>query len=343
MPNYPLANVSDSAHIHGSVHIEPFATVYGDVTIGAGSWIGSGVVLYDGVTIGENCHVMSGTVLSADIRATGNPLSAPVPAGAYTLRIGNGVHIEPNVTMHGEIVIGDDTWIGSNATIFDGARIGNRCRIFPGAVLAAIPQDLKFEGERTLLEIGDGTTVRECATLNRGTKAYGKTVVGKNCLIMAYVHLAHDCIVGDHVVIANAVNVAGHVEIGDYAIFGGTSAVHQFVKIGAHAMIGGGSLVRKDVPPFVKASREPVQYEGVNSLGLRRRGFPSETIMQIKEMYRYIFLSDMNTATAIEFIERELPESAERREIITFIRNAKRGIIKGPQTNNAAQDDDDDE
>ncbi|MDX1909598.1 MAG: acyl-ACP--UDP-N-acetylglucosamine O-acyltransferase [Bacteroidia bacterium] len=243
--------------------------------------------------------------------------------------IGDHVYIGPSCNIHGGITIGDHAWFGGQVTVYDGARIGQHCRFFPGSVISAIPQDLKFHGEKTLLEIGDYTTVRECATLNRGTDYHGKTVIGAHVLVMAYAHIAHDCIIGNHVIIANAVNIAGHVEVGDYVIFGGVSAVHQFVKIGRHAMISGGSLVRKDVPPYVKAGRTPLHYEGVNSVGLRRRGFSNDVIHAIQNIYRFIFLSGMNTSHALAHVEAHLPATEERDEVISFIRNATRGIIKG--------------
>ncbi|MCI4670136.1 MAG: acyl-ACP--UDP-N-acetylglucosamine O-acyltransferase [Bacteroidia bacterium] len=245
--------------------------------------------------------------------------------------MGDSVHIEPNVIIHGGIVIGDNCWLGSSCTIHDGARIGKSVKIFPGAVISAIPQDLKFYGEKTTLEIGDNTTVREFATLNRGTEYHGKTQIGKNVLVMAYVHVAHDCIIGDHVILVNSVNVAGHVEIGEWAIISGLSGIHQFVKIGKHVMIAGGSIITKDVPSYVKAGRSPLQYQGVNSIGLRRRGFSNETINNIQEIYRNIFVSEMNTSQALTYIETQIPASEERDEILTFIRKATRGIIKGYQ------------
>ncbi|MFK7970669.1 MAG: acyl-ACP--UDP-N-acetylglucosamine O-acyltransferase [Bacteroidia bacterium] len=245
------------------------------------------------------------------------------------IKLGNNVHIEPSATLHGEISLDDDCWIGSNVTIHDGARISKRVKIFPGAVISAIPQDLKFAGEKTTLEVGDDTVIRECATLNRGTTALGKTVVGKNCLIMAYVHVAHDCIVGNNVILANAVNLAGHVEIGDWAILGGLVGCHQFVRIGAHSIIAAGVTVRKDVPPFIKAGREPIQYAGVNSIGLRRRGFEAETINHIQEIYRHIFVTGKNTAKAIEHVVTQIPFSDERDTIVNFVRNSERGILKG--------------
>ncbi|MEM6265398.1 MAG: acyl-ACP--UDP-N-acetylglucosamine O-acyltransferase [Bacteroidota bacterium] len=253
----------------------------------------------------------------------------------YIITIGDGVHIEPSATLHGEITIGDNCWIGSNVTIYDGARIGNAVRIFPGAVISGIPQDLKFTGERTTLEIGDNTTIRECATLNRGTSYHGRTAIGKNCLIMAYVHVAHDCLIGDHVILANTVNMAGHVEVEDYAIIGGVSAIHQFVKIGAHVMVSGGSKIGKDVPPFIKVGREPLRYEGINSIGLRRRGFDAGIINQLQDIYRYLFLSGMNNTQAINYIETHVAYSEERQAVVNFVRNSDRGIIRGHRSHSS--------
>ncbi|MCB0819436.1 MAG: acyl-ACP--UDP-N-acetylglucosamine O-acyltransferase [Bacteroidetes bacterium] len=244
-------------------------------------------------------------------------------------RIGKNVKIDPFVTIHGDVEIGDETWIGSNVTIMDGARIGSHCRVFPGAVISAIPQDLKFSGEKTTVEIGDHVTIRECVTLNRGTVDRMTTKIGSHSLIMAYSHVAHDCLVGEHCILANAVNMAGHVVVDDYAIIGGMTAVHQFTHIGSHVMISGGSLVRKDIPPFVKAGREPLAYVGVNSIGLRRRGFSNERINQIQEVYRVLYLSGLNTTKALQKIEAELPATPERDEIMMFVQNARRGIMRG--------------
>ena len=244
-------------------------------------------------------------------------------------KIASNVVIEPFVTIDRNVVIGEGTRIGSNATIMEGARIGKNCSIFPGAVISAIPQDLKFQGEETTAVIGDNTTIRECVTINRGTMSRGKTVIGKNCLLMAYVHIAHDCVIGNNVIMSNAVQVAGEVKIDDYAIIGGTAAVHQFVHVGSHVMVSGGSLVSKDVPPYVKAAREPMSYVGVNSIGLRRRNFSNDQINDIQSIYRVLFQSGLNTSDAIEKIEAELPASKERDEIILFIKNSQRGIIKG--------------
>jgi len=244
-------------------------------------------------------------------------------------KIAQNVVIEPFVTIHQNVVIEEGTWIGSNVTIFEGARIGKNCKIFPGAVIAGVPQDLKFNGEETEVHIGDNTVIRECVTISRGTKDKLKTVIGSNCLLMAYVHVAHDCVVGDNCILANAVQVAGHVIIDEYAIIGGATAVHQFVRIGAHVMVSGGSLIRKDVPPYTKAAREPLSYSGINSVGLRRRGFSSEKIMEIQELYRYLYLKGLNNSKAIDLIELELRPSKERDEIVNFVRNSDRGVMKG--------------
>ena len=244
-------------------------------------------------------------------------------------KIAPSVVIDPFVTIDANVEIGEGTHISSNVTILEGSRIGKNCNIFPGAVVGAIPQDLKFRGEDTLAVVGDNTTLREFVTVNRGTASKGKTVVGDNCLIMAYSHVAHDCRVGNHVIISNATQLAGEVIVDDYAVIGGGTLVHQFCPLGAHVMIQGGALINKDVPPFVKAAREPISYAGVNSIGLRRRDFSSETIRDIQDIYRYLYLSGLNVTDAVARIEAELPATPERDEIIMFIRNSKRGIIRG--------------
>jgi UDP-N-acetylglucosamine acyltransferase len=244
-------------------------------------------------------------------------------------KIGNNVTIEPFSTIYDNVEIGDGTWIGPNVTIFSGARIGKNCRIFPGAVISAIPQDLKFKGEDTTAEIGDNTTIRECVTINRGTTDKMKTAIGSNCLLMAYVHVAHDCILGNNIIVANSVNLAGHVTIEDYTILEGLVAVQQFVKIGAHAFITGGSLVRKNVPPFTKAAREPLQYVGINSVGLRRRGFSNETVLEIEDIYRTLYVKGHNVTNALAVIEQEAPASKEKEQILDFIRESKDGIMRG--------------
>ncbi len=244
-------------------------------------------------------------------------------------KIARNVVIEPFATIHKNVEIDEGTWIGSHVTIMEGARIGKNCKIYPGAVISSTPQDLKFGGEETTAIIGDNTVVREFVTVSRGTADKYKTEVGKNCLLMAYVHVAHDCVIGNNCILANGVQLAGHVVIDDYVVIGGSSAVHQFVKIGPHVMVSGGSLVRKDVPPYTKAAREPLSYCGINSIGLRRRGFSNEKINEIQEVYRHIFLRGINNSKALDMVELEMPSSRERDLIINFIRNSDRGIMKG--------------
>lgn len=243
-------------------------------------------------------------------------------------RIGDQVKVGPFTSIAADVEIGDGTIIGPNATIMDGARIGNYCSIYPGAVISAIPQDLKFDGEHTTIEIGDRTTIRECATINRGTKAYGKTTIGEDCLIMAYAHIAHDCIIGNRVILVNSVALAGHVEVGDWSIISGLSAVHQFVKIGKHVMVGGGAMVRKDIPPYITAAGDPLSYAGVNSIGLRRREFNNEQIKEIQDIYRIIYQSGKNTSQAVDLIKVEFSSSQIATEIIDFIESSERGLIR---------------
>ncbi|MFP4447443.1 MAG: acyl-ACP--UDP-N-acetylglucosamine O-acyltransferase [Bacteroidales bacterium] len=244
-------------------------------------------------------------------------------------KIGKNVTLEPFSSIAGDVVIEDGSWIGPNATIMDGARIGKNCKIFPGAVISAIPQDLKFQGEITTAEIGDNSIIRECVTVNRGTKSKNKTIIGQNTMLMAYSHIAHDCIIGNNIIIGNACQIAGEVEIDDWAILSGLVAVHQFVRIGKHVIISGGSLVRKDVPPYIKAAHEPLAYAGVNSIGLRRRNFSNEKINDILEMYRELYLRGNNNSQAIENIKSKMSASEEREEIINFFQQSERGIIKG--------------
>jgi UDP-N-acetylglucosamine acyltransferase len=258
-----------------------------------------------------------------------HPLSVVHP----NAKIGENVEIGPFVYIEEDVVIGDNTWIGPSVSIMNGTRIGKDCRFFQGAIVGNIPQDLKFKNEITYLEIGNNVTVREYCTLNRGTDALGKTVIKDNCLLMAYVHVAHDCIVGENVILANNTNLAGHIEIGDYAILGGLTAVHQFVKIGAHAFIGGGSLVSKDVPPFIRAAREPLSYAGINTVGLGRRGFTSEQRHNIKEIYGHLFVKGFNQKTALSIIKNEMIDTPEKDYIVDFIENqSKRGVLKGFRT-----------
>ena len=243
--------------------------------------------------------------------------------------IGKNVTISPFTVIEEDVIIGDNTWIGPNVTIFNGARIGENCRIFPGASISAIPQDLKFDNEKTTLELGNEVTVREYCTLNRGTKAAGRTVIGDRCLLMAYVHVAHDCFIGNNCVLANNVTLAGHIDIGPYATLGGMVAVHQFVRIGQQVMVGGGSLVSKDVPPYVMASREPLSYVGINSMGLRRRKFSIDDMHHIEDIYRILFVRGMSTRNAVRTIEEEIEPSIYRDEILIFVKNAKRGLMRG--------------
>ncbi len=244
-------------------------------------------------------------------------------------KIAESVIIDPFVTIHDDVEIGEGTHIYSNVTIFPGSRIGKNCKVFPGAVIGAIPQDLKFQGEMSLAVIGDNTTIRECATVHRGTASRGQTVVGSNCLIMAYSHVAHDCVVGDNVIMSNATQLAGEVIIDNYAIIGGGTLVHQFTHIGQHTMLQGGSRVNKDIPPYAMVAREPISYCGVNSVGLRRRGFTNIQIASIQDTYRLIYQSGLNMTQALEQVETQIEQSKERDEIVTFIKNSPRGIVKG--------------
>lgn len=243
-------------------------------------------------------------------------------------RLGKDVVVEPFAYIAGDVVIGDGSWIGPHAVILDGARMGKGCKIHAGAVIAGVPQDLKFKGEYTTVEMGDYNTVRESATVNRGTAAKGKTVIGNNNLIMACAHVAHDCVVGSNCVIVNNVLLAGEVEVGDWAIIGGASAVHQFCRIGRHAMISGGSLVSKDIPPFVKAARFPITFVGANFIGLRRRGFSTEKITEIQNIFRILFQSGYGYGRACDIVMEQFPQTPERDEIVGFIRSSKRGILK---------------
>ncbi|MGB2153389.1 MAG: acyl-ACP--UDP-N-acetylglucosamine O-acyltransferase [Flavobacteriaceae bacterium] len=244
-------------------------------------------------------------------------------------KIANNVVIEPFVSISNNVIIGEGTWIGSNVTIMEGARIGKNCNVYSGAVISAPPQDLKYAGEETLTIIGDNTTIRECVTINRGTMDRQQTLIGNNCLIMAYSHIAHDCIVGNHCIFSNNSTLAGHINIGNHVILAGMTAIHQFCSIGDHAFISGGSLVRKDVPPYVKAAREPLSYVGINSVGLRRRGFSAGKIREIQNIYRILYQKNYNTTQAAEILEAEMEVTRERDEILQFIKDSQRGIMKG--------------
>jgi UDP-N-acetylglucosamine acyltransferase len=243
-------------------------------------------------------------------------------------QIGANVTIDPFSVIHDDVVIGDGTHVMSNVTIFSASRIGKNCTIFPGAVIGAVPQDLKYRGEYTLAEIGDNTTVRECVTIHRGTTDKNTTKVGSNCLIMAYAHVAHDCIVGNNVILANSVQLAGHVTVDDFAIIGGMSAAHQFTHIGKHTYIAGMSAIRKDVPPYVKAAREPLSYVGINNVGLSRRGYSKETIEEIFKIYHILFVEKHIVSKAVELIESMLPSTETRDQILGFIKKSEIGIIK---------------
>lgn len=243
-------------------------------------------------------------------------------------KLGNNVTVDPFAVIHDKVTIGEGTHIMSHVVILHNTTSGSTCRIFPGAVLGAIPQDLKFVGEDTTVEIGDHTTIRECVTVNRGTKDKWKSVIGSHCLLMAYSHVAHDCFVGDHVILANGVQLAGHVEVGDYAIIGGLCGVQQFTRIGKHAYVGGQSAIRKDVPPFVKAAREPISYMGINVVGLHRRNFPHHQIEQISQIYHLLFVGNHSTTSGINLVKEKVPDSEIKSEIIQFISESKTGVIK---------------
>ncbi len=243
-------------------------------------------------------------------------------------KIGQNVEIGPFTTIEADVVIGDNTWIGPNVTIMNGARIGSHCKVFPGAVISAIPQDLKFVGEQTTAEVGDHTTIRECVTINRGTSDRMTTKVGSHCLLMAYVHIAHDAFVGNHCIIANSGNIAGHVDIEDWVIIEGVVAVQQFVRIGKHAFIAGGSLVRKNVPPYIKVAREPLSFIGVNAIGLRRRNFSEESVQAIEDIYRKLYVHAPTVGKGVEMVG-ELPEGEYKDEILAFIQASDKGIVKG--------------
>ncbi len=244
-------------------------------------------------------------------------------------KLGSNVQVGRFAYIDDNVEIGDNTIIYPNATVLSGMRIGKNCKIFPHAVVGADPQDISYNGEDTYASIGDNVTVREFVTINRGTIASGKTVIGNNCLLMAYVHVAHDCEIGNNCILANSVNLGGHVIIGDHVVIGGLVGVHQFVHIGSHAMVGAGTVIRKDVPPYVKAARESNTYEGINSVGLRRRGFSSEDIAIIKDIYRIIFVENTNLSKAVISVEENITDSAYKHEILDFIKNANRGLIRG--------------
>jgi UDP-N-acetylglucosamine acyltransferase len=244
-------------------------------------------------------------------------------------QIGQNTRIDPFAVIYKDVIIGDNCHIFPHSVIFDGARIGNNCNIFPGAVIAGIPQDLKFKGERTTAEIGDNTTIRECATVNRGTASKGKTVIGENCLIMAYSHVAHDCFLNNHIIIGNASQIAGEVKIDEFDIISGGVLVHQFSRISKHVMIQGGSRVGKDIPPYTLIGRDPITYCGINIVGLRRRGFTNQQVFLIQDIYRTLYTRGLNNTEALKAIETEYEPSEERDLILNFIKSSERGIVRG--------------
>ncbi|HZH00460.1 MAG TPA: acyl-ACP--UDP-N-acetylglucosamine O-acyltransferase [Flavisolibacter sp.] len=253
-------------------------------------------------------------------------------------KLGNNVTVDPFAVIHENVTIGDDSHIMSHTVLMPFSKIGKGCRIFPSAVIGGIPQDLKFIGEETTAEIGDYTTIREYVTVNRGTKDKWKTSIGSHCLIMAYAHIAHDCMVGDHVILANSVQLAGHVEVGDYAIIGGLAGAHQFTRIGAHTYVAGHTVIRKDVPPYVKAAREPMAYMGLNIVGLQRRNFQQEQIDTISRIYHLLFIGNHSTSTAIQKINEQIPDGELKAEILNFIQESKTGVIKRYSKNGVDED-----
>ena len=244
-------------------------------------------------------------------------------------QLGKGVVVESFTTIYEDVIIGENTKIHPNVTIYPGTRIGSNCEVFPGAVIGVIPQDLKFEGEATTVEIGNNTVIRECVTIHRGTKDRWKTKIGDNCLLMTYVHIAHDCFIGNNVILASYVGLSGHVTIEDFAILEGMVASQQFVTVGAHAFVAGASLIRKNIPPFVKCAREPLTFAGVNSVGLRRRGFTDEQVREIEDIYRMLYVQHNNISKGIESIKESIPDSPIRQQIIQFIESSDKGVIRG--------------
>ena len=243
--------------------------------------------------------------------------------------IGKNVTIEAFATVYDDVEIGDNTHIHPNALIYPDTIIGHNCQIFPGVVIGIVSQDLKYNGEKSNTVIGNNTIIREYVTVHKGTADRMTTKIGDNCLIMAYVHIAHDCIIGNNVIIANYTGLAGHVTIEDFVIVEGMGAIQQFVTIGKHSFLAGGSKVRKNVPPYIRVAREPLQYIGVNTIGLARRGFEKEIINQIEDIYRLIFVRGHSISNALEIVNQEIIDSTIRNEIVEFIKNSQDGIIKG--------------
>jgi UDP-N-acetylglucosamine acyltransferase len=254
---------------------------------------------------------------------------SPLASVSSNSQIAEDVKIDAFSTILEDVIIGKNSHIHPNVTIYPGTRIGENCEIFPGAVIGVIPQDLKFDGEYTTVEIGNNTKIRECVTIHRGTKDKWKTAIGDNCLLMTYVHVAHDCQIGNNVILASYTGLSGHVEIDDWAILEGKVAAQQFVKIGKHAFIGGASLVRKDVPPYIKAAREPLTFAGVNSVGLRRRGFSDELVRQIEDIYRILYVQNSNLSKGIIAVKETIEACENRDEILSFIESSDKGVIRG--------------
>jgi UDP-N-acetylglucosamine acyltransferase len=244
-------------------------------------------------------------------------------------QIGQNVRIDPFAVIHEDVIIGNGTRIHSNVALYPGTRIGEDCEVFPGAVLGVVPQDLKFDNEYTTVEIGNNTKIRECVTIHRGTSDKMKTAIGDNCLLMTYVHVAHDCQIGNNVILASYTGLSGHVIIDDYAILEGKVAAQQFAHIGKHAFIGGASLIRKDVPPFIKAAREPLTFAGVNSVGLRRRGYSDEQVREIEDIYRTIYVQNSNLSKGVDAVLQSMDKTPLRDEILGFIQASDKGVIRG--------------
>lgn len=254
---------------------------------------------------------------------------SPLAQVSPNAKLGEGVIIDAFSTIHDDVVIGAGTRIHSNVNIYPGARIGENCEIYPGAVISVVPQDLKFDGEYTTVEIGDRTVIRECVTIHRGTKDRWKTTVGNDCLLMTYVHIAHDCQIGNNVIMASYSGLSGHCVVGDYAILEGRCGSQQFVHVGAHSFVAGGSLIRKNVPPYVKCAREPLTYAGINSVGLRRRGYTDEQVREIEDIYRIIFVQNNHVTKSLDIVKETIADSPIRREILSFIEASDKGVIKG--------------
>jgi UDP-N-acetylglucosamine acyltransferase len=244
-------------------------------------------------------------------------------------KLGENVCIESFTTIEDDVVIGDGTWVGPHVHIANGARLGRNCKVFSGAVVGGPPQDLKYKGEPTTLEVGNNAVIRECVTLNRATIETGKTVIGNDCLFMAYTHVGHDCRVGNNVIIANCAPLGGHVHLGDYVIIGGLSPVHQFVHIGDHAMVAGGFRVVKDVPPYILCGHEPLCFEGLNIIGLKRRGFSAKSIEMLDKTYRILYRSNLNVSQAVARIKEDVEQVPEVKKVLEFIAGSKRGILPG--------------